>query len=507
LEGRRWSAASENSRKCSRMQKYLGDMEHRPSRSTSHIERSPDFDDSREAARKLLTPSVSHKSAFRLNPNERLPIADQSILPPLPGTARDSPKSGGRSSPGPKQGKFRNLFRRVTGNREEADADDEDVFSPKGIVRRTPPPAVIVGSPQGSPRNGPSTNASNNASPSRTSPCLPGLPGSPVISYNATSGTCANSAAVTAGTAGTAGTGQKAEMGRRPDDPEALAFMMSQFPEFCAEKYTIVRQMYKSAASHVHLAVVNSDNSTVVLKFLKAHTKVRHEIRALKAVAGIPGTVQLTSVQKTPNGEEIVLLMVEVKAKSRHYVPENVDGVKRYMRQLLEVLTRLHSIGIIHRDIKESNALMADRVVVIDFGLSVLSDTCIGQAGTKGYIAPELQVKAGVGTNKVDTFSAGVVFSQLIFGFHLRGLRNAHSLRNCHTKEQTIAWAKQRFPTWDKVDRVDNLYDEAVMDLIRQMLNFDPAERPSARQCLQHRCFLSEWQPSSISESCSSSPG
>jgi len=178
----------------------------------------------------------------------------------------------------------------------------------------------------------------------------------------------------------------------RADDPVLLRQMLASMPVFEPDEYVVLRQLYKSEASHVHLAARKSDSSHVVLKFLKSHTKVRHEIKALRAVAGVPGTVQLLELHKTQDEAEIVLSLAEVRARTRHYLPGSVADLKRYMRQLLDTLNRLHLLGIIHRDVKESNCLMSDRVVVIDLGLAVMGDTCVGAAGTKGYISPELQV-------------------------------------------------------------------------------------------------------------------
>lgn len=277
------------------------------------------------------------------------------------------------------------------------------------------------------------------------------------------------------------------DRGTPKDDKVLLNQIMQQFSPYIEDEYLILRQMYKSSASHVHLAVRKNDEENVVLKFLPAHTKVRHEIKALNAVQGLPGTVQLLEVLKTD--DEIVLVMAEVKAKSRHYAPETLAHLKRYMRQLLETLARLHSLGIIHRDIKESNALMSDRVVVIDFGLAVIANTCVGQAGTKGYIAPELQIKGGVGTNKIDVFSSAVVVVQMMLGIHLRGLRDAHSLRSCRNKEEVVSWIQQRFPSWDKLEKLEALFDDNLFSLLRAMLSFDADERPSCRQALQHMAF------------------
>jgi len=232
-----------------------------------------------------------------------------------------------------------------------------------------------------------------------------------------------------------------------------------------------------------------------LLKYLKAHAKVRHEVAALRAVRGIPGIVQLLGVYKTEDESEIVIMMAEVRAKSRHFAPATVFHLKRYMQQLLEALHRLHSLGIIHRDIKESNCLMAsdtNRAVIIDLGLSQMSGTCSGAAGTKGYIAPELQQSGGVGRSNVDVFSAGVVFLQMMFCIHVKNLRDLEEVHARSGLDDMIVWIEGRWPTWHKHERVRMLYDALLFRLIKQMLNFDPGERPACWQCLQDEALRME---------------
>ena len=54
------------------------------------------------------------------------------------------------------------------------------------------------------------------------------------------------------------------------------------------------------------------------------------------------------------------------------------DVVKTIMRRLLRNLTRLHSLGIVHRDVKPANILLTSKgeLRLIDFGAAV--DLCTG---------------------------------------------------------------------------------------------------------------------------------
>ena len=76
------------------------------------------------------------------------------------------------------------------------------------------------------------------------------------------------------------------------------------------------------------------------------------------------------------------------------------EGV-RLCNQLMEGIRAIHSVGIIHRDIKPNNVMLEPSgsdvcATIMDFGLARLSEAgaTVSQvcqiAGTPGYLAPEL---------------------------------------------------------------------------------------------------------------------
>jgi hypothetical protein len=105
--------------------------------------------------------------------------------------------------------------------------------------------------------------------------------------------------------------------------------------------------------------------------------------------------------------------------------------------QLLEGVKAAHQAGIVHRDLKSENILLATnqagqmRVYVVDFGLAKLTqqmtadrESNSGTAmvttpgaviGTFGYMSPE-QLTAGVVDERADIFSIGVMVVEVITG-------------------------------------------------------------------------------------------
>lgn len=91
-------------------------------------------------------------------------------------------------------------------------------------------------------------------------------------------------------------------------------------------------------------------------------------------------------------------------------------------------LATLHSIGVIHADIKPANIFLDARtnVKIGDFGLSCLSEkqrplkasVAYGQdqVGTNGYMAPEVCTEPPQYSYQADYWSLGVVFLEMVVG-------------------------------------------------------------------------------------------
>ena len=90
---------------------------------------------------------------------------------------------------------------------------------------------------------------------------------------------------------------------------------------------------------------------------------------------------------------------------------------------VLRALAAAHAAGLVHRDVKPENVLLADdgRVKVADFGLaraiesSNLTSTTGLLIGTVAYLAPE-QVEHGRSDTRTDVYAAGILLFELLTG-------------------------------------------------------------------------------------------
>jgi hypothetical protein len=145
--------------------------------------------------------------------------------------------------------------------------------------------------------------------------------------------------------------------------------------------------------------------------------------------------------------------------------------------QILEALAHAHSRGIVHRDVKPSNVLVAEgegfSVRLLDFGLAQLAEedslTATGDVpGTLAYVPPERLVHGESGGPPADVWAVGVLLWESLAGWH--PFWNGSLLETAKRIETGAAPLSQVRPDLPK----------PLCALIDRMLAVNPAARPSA---------------------------
>jgi eukaryotic-like serine/threonine-protein kinase len=144
--------------------------------------------------------------------------------------------------------------------------------------------------------------------------------------------------------------------------------------------------------------------------------------------------------------------------------------------QVLEALAHAHGHGIVHRDVKPANVLLADgdgvSARLLDFGLARFADseTLTGAGdvpGTLAYIAPE-RLRGEVAGEAGDVWSVGVLLYEALSG--------RHPFWRSSLAESAEAIASGAPPL--HVERPD--LPEPLLAAVDRALALDPSKRPSA---------------------------
>ncbi|CAB1444707.1 unnamed protein product [Pleuronectes platessa] len=158
--------------------------------------------------------------------------------------------------------------------------------------------------------------------------------------------------------------------------------------------------------------------------------------------------------------------------------------VQSYIQQIFEGVGHIHSMNILHLDIKPDNILMVypprDEIKICDFGFCQEMDTSRHQYslfGTPEFIAPEIVHQEPV-TGATDIWAVGVMaYLCLVCRCPFVG----------DTDRATLLRVGEGTLNWDAPD-VTSRSPEA-QSFLHLLLQPDPERRPSAFECLSHEWF------------------
>lgn len=157
------------------------------------------------------------------------------------------------------------------------------------------------------------------------------------------------------------------------------------------------------------------------------------------------------------------------------------ESMRPVLTALLNILWRVHEVGVVHGDLKPSNILIDahGRPTVLDFGLSRNAylpgvDDLDQLMGTAAYIAPE-QLRGEPISKASDVYALGVIFFELLMGHSPHPTDNIAQL--------AFARLMQPPPTLD-TPVLEGVPAE-ICALVTSMLAIEPHDRPKdAREVL-----------------------
>ncbi|GBF88497.1 hypothetical protein Rsub_01210 [Raphidocelis subcapitata] len=211
---------------------------------------------------------------------------------------------------------------------------------------------------------------------------------------------------------------------------------------------------------------------------------MRSEVKILQHLVGVPGVVQLRGAYEDCRAVNLVLelcaggdLLDHILLRGR--LPE--DDAAAAARAIVLALQRCHARGVMHRDVKPENFLLAADGCAAscrasDFGVSAFCAP--GQkfreiVGTPYYMAPEVLLRCY--DQSADIWSAGVILYLMLTG----------QLPFMGANDRQVCAAVLRGSVSTEGDAWEGV-SEGAKSVVRRMLCRDPKARATAEELLAH---------------------
>ena len=287
-------------------------------------------------------------------------------------------------------------------------------------------------------------------------------------------------------------------------------------------KYRFGNHVGSGAYGDVFVGRHKKSGIPVAIKEMKEDEKERErtakEVNTLLRVHDGPNIIRLYDLVRDDNlVSHLVFEYVEESRWKALYRRMGEEDVPYYMYKILLGLAYAHKENVLHRDIKPGNILIDHKrrkVRIIDWGCAGLWE--LGKSftrfpGTRPYKASEMLLHIHQYGHGVDVWSAGVVFASMLFGkvpffpamqsdeeqlvLHTRMFGT--SKLKAYTQRVGVPLPGSIKRTAHKVKSLRSLVTEenhtkvssASLNLLRQMLAFDPVKRITAADALDHPYF------------------
>jgi serine/threonine protein kinase len=284
--------------------------------------------------------------------------------------------------------------------------------------------------------------------------------------------------------------------GAAPDpDPR----LRPRLEEHVAAQYTIEHELGGGGMSRVFVGLDRTLNRRVAIKVLPpslaASLSANRFRREIMVSAGLqhPHIVPVLSASELDGIPYFVMPFIEGESlRARHARgPLSVREKVPNLRDVARALAFAHRAGVVHRDIKPDNILLAQgSAVVTDFGVAKAvvdsraatpnsgstTITAVGVSlGTPAYMAPEQAAADPRVDHRADLYALGVVAYEMLAGSPPFGGRRSTDLLRAHLTEKPA-------PLRTKRSDVPAALDRAIM----RCLEKDPDDRfASATEVVQ----------------------
>jgi eukaryotic-like serine/threonine-protein kinase len=280
--------------------------------------------------------------------------------------------------------------------------------------------------------------------------------------------------------------------------------------------YELLRYIATGAMSEVYEGRRSDGGPSIAVKVMHedlcAHadllTRFHNEARALEALRNAR-LIAILAWGMLPEGPPYMVLewlphsLEQALERAGGLVPSRVAA--RAGAQIAQALAALHDRGVIHRDVKPANVLLAEEdlssaeLKLADLGLcKVFRESATGAKpenaavvpifplstggsdllGTWEYMAPEQWIQSKSAGPKADVYSLGVLLFQMVAG------------RLPFTAEEQRQWMAFHVLRSPPLDLLDGRASPPLWTLIARMLSKKAADRPTMRESAEELAAL-----------------
>jgi protein kinase len=281
-------------------------------------------------------------------------------------------------------------------------------------------------------------------------------------------------------------------------------------------RYKVTKQLGDGTYGSVLKAVNRASGEIVAVKKMKKKFYSWDECMQLREIKSLkrlnhPNIVKLKEVIRENDELFFVFEFMEgnlyevCKKRDRHF-PE--QQVRNMMYQIFQGIAFMHRNGFFHRDIKPENMLVkGDVIKIADFGLAReirSKPPFTDYVSTRWYRAPEVLLRSDNYNSPIDIWACGGILAEL---FTLRPLFPGSSEADEIYKicailgtPNTTNWndglrlagqMQFRFPQFVSTPLsqvLPNVSNEGI-ELLTDLMKWDPNKRPTASQSLQYAFF------------------
>ena len=287
------------------------------------------------------------------------------------------------------------------------------------------------------------------------------------------------------------------------ENPEGGKAQSSAIESVLVDRFEVLEKLGEGYVGEVYKALDRTTGEFVAVKVLRLESvpgrtgqRFLNEIRVFNKLVH-PNIATYHGFGRTQEGRPYIAMEL-VDGPSLDELAEGyrfpVVAALRIARQIARALGAAHELGVIHRDLKPPNVLMAcdDRgghvVKLVDFGLAKLPrgirpkrlPALTGdhvRVGTPGYMAPEQSLALPVDAT-ADLYSLGVIVYELLTG---------HEPFVAKTKSEIYRRHRHAIPPPFADICPDVAIDPEVEELVMALLAKDPGERPQSAESVVSR--------------------